>query len=314
MVFHLLVYLLSFIGIWIGAGLAISSVEKLSRSLKLSSFMVSFLVLGVFTSISEFSVGVNAVLDNDPEIFVGNLIGASIVIFMLIIPLLAITGKAVRINPELRGATLLAPLFTVALPVLLSLDGRIGKTDAILAITGYFFSTFFIESKRSILEKASSLFQFRKNKVSLLLLKIVVGIAIIFTASYFIVDQTLYFSNLLSVSPFVISLLVIAVGTNLPELSIVVRSMFMRSNQVAFGDYIGSASVNTLLFGVLTLWYGKPILLTNSYLISLVFLIIGLICFAFFARSKNLLTRGEGWCLLSLYIVFMAIEFYSHWG
>lgn len=276
--------------------------------------MVSFLILGIFTSISEFSVGVNAVLDNDPEIYVGNLIGASIVIFMLIIPLLAITGKSVRINPELRGATLLAPLTIIALPVLLSLDGRIGRTDALVAIIGYFFSTLFIESKRGILEKASGMFQFKKNKIPPLLFKIVAGVAIIFTASYFIVEQTLYFSTLLNVSPFVISLMVIAIGTNLPELSIVVRSMFMRSNQVAFGDYIGSASVNTLLFGVLTLWYGQPVMLTNSYLISLVFLIIGLICFAFFARSKNVLTRGEGWCLLSLYIVFMAVEFYSHWG
>ena len=48
MVTHALIYALSFVGIWIGSGLAIKSVERLSQSLKLSSFAVSFLVLGFF--------------------------------------------------------------------------------------------------------------------------------------------------------------------------------------------------------------------------------------------------------------------------
>src|SRR3989344_2032781 len=97
---HLFIYTLSFIGIWIGSGLAIGSVERLSKILRVSSFAVSFLVLGLFTSMGELSVGVNAVLENDPEIYVGTLIGASIVIFTLIIPLLAITGNKIKISTE----------------------------------------------------------------------------------------------------------------------------------------------------------------------------------------------------------------------
>ena len=77
---HALIYLLSFVGIWVGSGLAIRSVERISQSLKVSSFAVSFLVLGLFTSISELSVGINSIMENDPEIYVGNLIGASIVL------------------------------------------------------------------------------------------------------------------------------------------------------------------------------------------------------------------------------------------
>src|SRR3989344_1820060 len=107
---HLAIYALSFIGIWIGSGLAISSVERLSKILRVSSFAVSFIVLGFFTSVSELSVGVNSILENDPEIYVGNLIGASIVIFILIIPLLAIAGHNINITPEFRGFNLPASL------------------------------------------------------------------------------------------------------------------------------------------------------------------------------------------------------------
>ena len=124
---QILVYVLAFAGVWIGSGLAIKSVEKLARFLNISSFMVSFVVLGLFTSIGELSVGINALIEQDPEIYVGGLIGASIVLFLLITPLLVVMGKSIRINEKFRGFNLLASLLVVALPAILVMDGKISK-------------------------------------------------------------------------------------------------------------------------------------------------------------------------------------------
>jgi len=311
---HIFIYILSFVGIWIGSGLAIGSVERLSRILRVSSFAVSFLVLGLFTSVSELSVGVNAVLENDPEIYVGNLIGASIVIFMLIIPLLAITGNKIKITTEFQGFNLPASLVVVALPVILALDGRVGRTDSIIALSLFGFLVVAVQTKRGLFERIKSINSKSSIKVGKELLRIVFGVAVIFIASRFVVEQTMYFSQLLEVSPFLISLLLIAIGTNIPELSFVVRSAFMRSNQVAFGDYVGSASFNTFLLGVLTLMYGKPVLLTNSYLVSLSFLVVGLLVFYYFARTKNSISRLEGFALLVIYILFLLTELFIHKG
>jgi len=311
---HILLYIVSFVGIWIGAGLAISSVEKLSHRLRLSSFIVSFLVLGFFTSISEFSVGINAVLDNDPEIFVGNLIGASIVLFMLVIPLLAITGKQIRISKELRGMNLVLPLIVVAVPVLLSLDGVVNRTDAAISLILYTISAFIIEQKRGFTSNPALLKQFAKASVGLEFGKIIAGIAVIFASSHLVVTETLYFSGAFGLSPFLISLLLVAIGTNLPELSFIVRSLFMKSNQVAFGDYLGSAAFNTFLYGLLTLFYGRPILLSNSYVVSLTFLIVGLMLFYIFARSKHTISKSEAAGLFAIYVLFLFTEYYLHKG
>lgn len=309
---HILIYVLSFAGIWIGSGLAIKSVERLSKSLKMSSFTISFLLLGLFTSISELSVGVNSILANDPEIYVGNLIGASIVLIMLIIPLLAIVGNSIRITPEFQGFNLIASLVVIALPVVLALDGRIGKTDGIIALVLFGFLLISVQSKKGLIDKLKNINQRAGIRVGRELLKILFGVATIFIASKFVVEQTIYFSHLLNVSPFLISLLFIAIGTNLPELSLVVRSAFMRNNQVAFGDYVGSAAFNTLLFGLLTLMYGKPVLLSNSYVVSLLFLVIGLIVFYYFARTKNTMSRLEGFALLTIYALFLFTEIALH--
>ncbi len=310
---HLIIYALAFIGIWIGSGLAIGAVERLSKILKISSFAVSFVILGLLTSVGELSVGINSIIRDDPEIYVGTLIGASIVIFMLIIPLLAITGNSIKISPEFRGFNLLASLVVIALPVVLVMDGQLGKADSFVAMALFGFLVIAVQSKKGLLERVK--INSRANvRVWKELLRIVFGIATIFVGSKFVVEQTEYFSYALQLSPFVLSLLLISIGTNIPELSFVIRSAFMKNNQVAFGDYIGSAAFNTFLLGMLTVLYGRPVVLTNNYLISLSFLLVGLFAFYYFARSKNTITRLEGLLLLALYAVFLAVELYVHRG
>lgn len=311
---HILYYVLSFIGIWIGAGVIISSVEKFSHKLKLSSFSVSFLVLGLFTSLGELSVGVSSVIDNDPEIFVGNLIGASIVLFTLVIPLLAITGKPVKINPEFQGFNLISSLSVIALPVILSFDGKLDRLDGIICIAMFVVSVMLIQSKRGFLNNPSAMIKRQSLKVWSEIFKIVIAVIAIYLCSQIVVSQTMYFSHLLNISPFFISLMLVSVGTNLPELALAVRSVFYRDNEVAFGDYVGSASYNTILFGGLVLWYGQTIYLTNSYVISLVVLLLGLFLFYLFAKSKNTLSRKEGFYLLLLYIMFVAVELLVHFA
>lgn len=312
MLTHTLIYIASFVGIWIGAGLTIRSVEKMSRNLNLSSFAVSFLILGAFTSVSELSVGVNSVLDHDPEIFVGNLIGASLVLFMLVIPLLAILGRPLHVNSELRGRNLIMSLIVVGTPVLLSLDGVVDKTDGIISVVLFVLLALCIEAKKGVLESAKEFLHMNKVEIGKELLTVIFGVVVIFISSHFVVSQTIYFSQVLGVTPFLVSLLLISIGTNLPELSLVVRSIFLKNNQVAFGDYVGSASFNTFLFGLLTLYYGKSVILANSYLISLVFLILGLMLFYVFARTKNTISRSEGAVLLMGYILFLLTEVIIH--
>ena len=77
------------------------SVDRLAHKLHLSSFAVSFFLLGILTSVPEISVGVNSLIERKPEIFVGNLIGGIIVIFLLIIPVLAVFGNGVKLTHQM---------------------------------------------------------------------------------------------------------------------------------------------------------------------------------------------------------------------
>lgn len=307
MLTHLLLYFLGFVLVWIGSGWAIKDITSLSRRLHFSSFAISFLFLGFFTSISEASVGLNAVAQGNPEIFVGNLIGASIVIFLLIIPLMAVWGNGLRMVHSLSRQNLILALITVAVPVFLIFDHVVSLPDAIIFIVFYGYLFMALHEERGIRAFLESLLAFREVTMLRLLGKVVLAVAMILIASRLIVDQTVYFAELLDISPFIISLLVISIGTNIPELSIAARSLWVGRRDVALGNYLGSAAFNTLLMGFLTLVNGSRVTMTTSFTLPLVFLVVGLYLFYRFGRSQNTLSRKEGWLLLALYGLFVVL-------
>lgn len=305
----LLIYFVSFFALWFGAGLIINSVDKFSKSLKISSFATSFFVLGILTSIPEMSVGITSIVNDDPEIFVGTLLGGVITMFLLVIPVLAVLGNGIRLKDQLDEGPLLFTLFAVAMPSFLIADRNLSTFDGIVMVSLYLVLFFFVEKKQGIFEAISKKTNVKKKVNYLKRFSLIIsGIAIVFISSHFIVSSTLYFSEVYNVTPFLISLLVLGLGTNLPELSLAIRSVLTGKKDIAFGDYIGSAAANTLLFGLLSLAYKGDVNINGNFYITFFFIALGLGLFYYFSRSKKDISRKEGFILLGTYFVFLAVE------
>lgn len=301
-------YLISFVAIWWGAGLIIKSVDKIARRLKLSSFAISFFVLGILTSIPETAVGIQSLSDRKPEIFVGNLLGGVIVLFLLVIPVLAILGKGVRINHDLDTKNILYTLFAIALPGVTVLDRRVTNLEGVVLIVVYAALFYLIQRKHGIFDHGEVEIMKIKAYSFMDLLKVMLGVGVVFVSSRYIVDQTVVFSMLLHIPAYYISLLALSVGTNLPELSLAIRSVLSGKKDIAFGDYLGSAAANTLLFGIFTLVNDGEVLTTNSFAITFGFIAAGLALFYYFSRSRRDISVREGWILLSVYALFVIYE------
>ncbi|MCL4338506.1 hypothetical protein M1271_02360 [Patescibacteria group bacterium] len=302
------VYIISFIVIWFGAGLIVDGVGNLSHKLNISSFATSFFVLGILTSIPEASVGINSIINHTPDIFVGDLIGASLVLFILAIPILAIFGNGIKLSHQMTPHKLILSLFVVAAPVFLILDKTISSTEGLFLIFLYLALFYSVEKKKGILENIKDRILDGKTHFLEDVMKLTGGALLVFVSSKILVDKTIYFSGVLGIAPFLISLLVLSIGTNLPELSLAIRSVILGKKEVALGDYVGSAAANTLIFGVLTLINGGEVVVSNHYLQTLIFMVLGLGFFYYFSRSKNDISRKEGIVLLSLYFLFIFME------
>lgn len=299
-------FILAFVFLWVGSGLVINSINKISHRLHMSSFFLSFFVLGFFTSITEIMVGVTAVIDKTPEIFIGNLVGGSVVIFLLIIPLLAVVGNGVGLNHSFNFKDLVSATLVVGFPALLTMDNRIGIIDAFVCIIIWGYFVFMMEKQSGSIDKIVHI-NIKQSSLILSFLQIIAGIMLIFFASNILVEQTIALGTTLNTSPYLISILILSIGTNIPEISIAVHSIILKRKDIAFGNYVGSAALNTLELGVLSLITKTPVPANGSNYSVIVFL-LGLAVFVYFVKSRNTISRMEGALMLSFYTLFVFFE------
>lgn len=307
-IINLLLYITAFIFIWLGSGLIVSSASKFSKKLKLSAFAFSFVFLGILTSTPEFSVGLQAVADNDAAIFVGNLLGGIIVLFLIVIPLLAVFGNGINLKHELDHKQLIVALGVISLPSILILDRKVTNMEGVIMIISYLILLFIIQRKNGIFDRDNEQLLDIKSYSLKDILKILLGLVIVFIASSLIVDKTIYFAEYFNISAFYISLIVIAVGTDLPELTLAVRSIISGKKDIAMGDYIGAAAVSTLLFGIFTLLHNGEVVTVSNFLTTFIFITTALSLFFFFSYRNQFLTRINGIFMIAIYVLFLAVE------
>ncbi len=317
---HLALFVLSMAVIWFFGGRLVDSTDRMAHRLHKSGFRVAFFVLGFITSISEFSVMVSASLDKAPEISAGNLVGASIVIFLLIIPFLAIRSHGIKLAHTLTKGQLLVALIAVFLPAALMADGIATPNEGLVCLLMY---ALLIYVMRPMMHASSTpppmpivpgepqgpLDKFVTTTKDVL--GILVGGVIIFFASRVLIDETHFLSDLFGIPGSFIGLLILSIGTNIPELVVAIRAVQKKHTDIALGNYLGSAITNTVLFGLLVLINGRFTIDAAEFSITSIVTGVGLIAFYWFARSKNILSRMEGWALAAMYIVFVLFQIYA---
>ncbi len=305
---NFLLYVISFVALWYGAGLIVSAASKFSKKLRLAPFTFSFIFLGILTSTPEFSVGLQAVANHDAEIFVGNLLGGIAVIFLVVIPVLAIFGKNINLKHELSNRMLLATIGVILLPSIFILDKSVTNFEGAIMILSYLGLLYLVQRKNGIFDKENEQLLNMKAYSYTDLLKILLGLGIAFVSSNIVVSKTMYFADIFNISAFYIGLIVIALGTDLPELTLAIRSVISGKKELAMGDYMGAAAVSTFLFGLFTILHNGEVITVSNFGVTFIFIAAALGIFYFFSRTKNSISRNNGLCLLGIYILFVVLE------
>lgn len=304
---HLALTVLSFAAVWVSAGSLLGVVQRVARRAGRSSFLVSFFLLGLLTSFSEISVAINATLDGVPAVSAGNLMGASIVLFLLVAPVLAIAGGGVRLDHGFSERNLAIVLTVIAAPAFFVVDG------AVTALEGFFLVLLYAALVYRLGFSAPAADE-RHEKVALGavlrasskdLLLVVAGAAVIFLSGGQLVREAVFFGELFSLPASFFGLLVLSVGTNIPELTIAVRAAIAGKKSAAMGDYVGSAAVNVSTLGILAMVNGGVILDRAEFLGTAIVLCYGLLLFFLFSKSKSRLSRAEGAILIGVYGCFL---------
>ncbi|MDD5624085.1 MAG: hypothetical protein PHI23_05255, partial [Candidatus Peribacteraceae bacterium] len=312
---HALLFLLSASVIWLLSGILIDATDAVAKRYNKSGFAVAFFVLGFLTSVGEISVAVSSTMEGVPQVSAGNLLGASLVILLLIIPVLAILGGGIPMTKALLPSNTALLLFIVLLPSILALDGNVTRAEGFIMLLLFASLIFRMQKREPAEEIAAEALQdterqllHTRHATYIDLGKIVGGALIIFLAGNILVDESVYFAKAFHIPYSFIGLLLLSLGTNVPEIVIAVRCVLGRHKDIAFGDYMGSAAANTLLFGLLPLTNGAFHITVSEMAVTFSVFTVGMILFFIFSRTKETLSRREGAILFSLYLLFMAMQ------
>jgi len=310
MFFNVVLLLIGFAIMWIASGFVISGIERFSKDSKVSTFTASFLILGILTSITEISVGLNAVLEKTPDIFVGNLLGGAFVIIAFIIPVVAIAHNGANFSRYLTTRTLLYFVALMIAPIAVVWNGTINAYEGVILIALYLGFVYAMPRKHGSNIVMHSVSRSLKSIV-VDFIRIIIGAVMLFYASKILIHEVSYFAEILSVPSLLLSLFMLSIGTNLPELFIAAQSIRVRHTEIALGDYIGSASANTLLFGIFTMMHGTFTIDLSSFKLISFILLFGFILFWVLSRTGKKITSREGMALIGVFAIFIVVQLFE---
>ncbi|OYT39748.1 MAG: hypothetical protein B6U86_04970 [Candidatus Altiarchaeales archaeon ex4484_43] len=145
--------------------------------------------------------------------------------------------------------------------------------------------------------------EFHKN-----LILFVISISLLFISAHFLIEYAHALALELGVPDILIGLLMISLGTTLPELTFETKAVLSEHQYMALGDLIGSVIANsTLVLGLTAIIF--PIQTTDFvlFMTSAFFMLTIAFLFITFIEAEKHITWQEGIALIFLYILYMIV-------
>lgn len=307
LVLNIVLIFVTCLALFKAASLTIRALTFIAQYFGWHKFVVSFVVMAVATSLPEFFVGVSSAIQKRPQLSLGNIIGASIINLTLILGLCAILAKKIKIEDKKISKNITIALILGFLPVILALDGELSRFDGAVLLLAFlfYFGYIFYEQKKMPwdlkLEAAKGLtkniFIFFFGFLLLLFLSnVVVGLAQKLTLG-------------LNLPLVVVGLVVVALGTEIPELVFGLKAAIKKHQDLSLGNSLGTIVVNsTFILGVVSLIYPIKIIYFFEFLLFSLFLLLAITIFYIFVRTKKEIDWKEGVFLVLFYLVFVIFQ------
>ena len=239
-----------------GANLLVQGASSFAKMLNIPNLIIGLTVVAFGTSFPELMINIFASLEGQSDLAVGNVVGSNIINVLLVIGLAAVI-KPMEIQSFTVRYELPFSLLAMALLFVVANDGLINHTDysVLHRSDGMIFLSFFVifiyytfvvttKSTKHNHEEGHDVKQMSKLKSALY---IIVGMVGLYFGGDFIVESAVVLATDWGLSEVVIGILVVALGTSLPELATSVVASYKGNADMAIGNIVGSNIFNIFL-------------------------------------------------------------------
>ncbi len=295
-----------------GADRFVHGAAAAARNLGIAPLLIGLTVVAFATSAPEILVSVVAAIEKQPGLAIGNAIGSNIVNIGLVL------GITAMVRPiEIESATLrreMPALLAVSLlTVSLFLDTYLSRMDGIVMLTGLVIVMVWLVrlgTRSAANDPISRDFEAEiptDVRMSMAIIWLVVGLGTLLIGAELLVNGAIGIATELGVSEVVIGILLVALGTSLPELAVSLASALKGEYGLAIGNIVGSNIFNLLaVIGIAATI--EPSALPPTVLSLHIFVMVAftLVLFAmtYDYDERSELSRLEGAALLAAFIAY----------
>ncbi|MFA5155319.1 MAG: sodium:calcium antiporter [Patescibacteria group bacterium] len=288
-----------------GATLATRYAARLAESYRLSKYTVGFIIVAVISILPETFISLNAAVKGIPSFGLGMLFGSNIADLTLVFAvIILLAGRGLKIESKILKNHVVYPLILL-LPLILGFNGHFSRLEGLVLILagGIFYYLALREGTDGTvpLDGDGS----RGKNFWLLLF----SMAVLLIGAHFTVVSATFIANYFSISPILIGMLVVGLGTTMPEFFFSLKSVRKRDDSLAVGDILGTVLADaTIVVGLLALinpFYFPPKII---YVTGLFMVVASFVLFRFM-RSGRTISRREAGGLLAFWLIFALVEF-----
>jgi cation:H+ antiporter len=234
-----------------GANRFVDGASALSFNLGMSPLLIGVLVMGFGTSLPEFLVSVISSAMGNSGLSLGNAYGSNIINIGIVLGLAAVLNPVIVRKHVVRRELPLLILAT-AVTAMLIVDFQLSRSNGVTLLALFAVIAIFLilssSSEPVRHENADLQNEFGTSTLPLgkSISYLVVGLAAIAICAAALVWSARGIVGNLGISETVVGVILLALGTSLPELVVIVVAAKRGEHQLALGNVIGSNLFNTL--------------------------------------------------------------------
>lgn len=300
----------------LGGDSAVKGASGLAQRLGLSPFVAGLLLIAFATSLPELAINAYALQHNQVELALGNAVGSNVVNIGLTLAVAALVAP-LALRMRLLAAQLVFALVATGAVLFFARDGRLEAWEGGVLCFGFLAALWFYLRRGSAEETSvqAQFVAFAETRTGLVqnLARLAIAAVVLYFGSKLIVQSAPVLGQALGLAPLATGLIVVAIGTALPE--VVVAAIAARQGQgdVVAGQVLGACLVNLLLVvGGMAIM--QPLVIPASF-VSLELPAAMAFALALYPIIGGDLTvsRREGGILLALFAAWLAFELAQAW-
>lgn len=304
-------FLLGLVLLALGGDSIVKGASGLAQKLGASPFIAGLLLIAFGTSLPELAVNARAVWVGAQDLALGNAVGSNIVNLGLT------SGAAALAAPVLVRLRVLSPLLvllavaTLAL-IVFGLDGVISRLEgtALLLVFVAMLTFLLVRARHEQPEVQAGVIEYASTRVVLWmnLLRFAVAVALLYFGAKFVVQGAPVIGVQWGLSPLLVGLLPVAIGTALPEVAAAIAAARRGQGDMVAGHVIGSSLFNLLVvIGGMAAF--RPLPLPESFVrLELPAAIAFVLVLYPLLRGDLRISRNEGMVLVLAFVGWVVLE------